>query len=343
MPITDQLEGAATPLADSESASPQSIATGQLDAPEIQKRRPGPRTQLGKQRSKYNAMKRGLFAKVVLLSHEPRAEFNALLYGLQESLKPEGVLELTLVEKLATILWRYRRLLQAETAAVLSNIEERRDEAAKLSERQAEYEYSWQSHFAKHSKVGLMPRINDAKTLETCLRHLRIAKAEVQNFGLEFEEEDPDQPYCLKLVYGIRYPGRPGRDLYDCFVECLNALKATPVERQKRGFSSEDACVEKFIDEADKEILRLTKLQESLPRDSALAIKSPQEEIGLLKSAIPASAELERLLRYEVSVERAFDRTLKQLEKLQWIRSEREAIDVVRPLILEEKSLINKP
>jgi hypothetical protein len=343
MPITDQLEGAATSNAGSESTSPQVAATGQLNAPEIQKKRAGPRTQLGKERTKYNAVKHGLFAKVVLLSHEPRSEFNALLYGLRESLKPEGVLELTLVEKLATIFWRYRRLLQAESAEVLRNFEERRHEAEERSARQEELRWRRLEDLAKHSQVGLIEQINDAKTLETCLGQLRIARNGAQYYGLGFEEDDFDQSFCLALVYGIRYQGRPGKDLYDCFLECRDALKTTPVEREKRGFSSEDACLNKFVDEAGKEILRLTRLQESLPRNSAIAIKSPEEVIGLLKSSIPTSYELGHLLRYEVSVERAFDRTLAQLERLQRIRFDRETIDIVRPLIPGEKSLINKP
>ena len=68
----------------------------------------GPRTPIGKQRSKFNALKNGLSAQVVLLSNESRLQFDALLHGLQHHYMPHGMLEKVLVEKLATDFWRYR-------------------------------------------------------------------------------------------------------------------------------------------------------------------------------------------------------------------------------------------
>lgn len=61
-----------------------------------------------------NALKHGIFANVALLRDEPRLEFDSILNGLREDLRPEGTVEETLVEKLAILLWRYRRLILAE-------------------------------------------------------------------------------------------------------------------------------------------------------------------------------------------------------------------------------------
>jgi len=80
------------------------------------RRATGPRTLQGKERSKFNARKHGLFSKAVLLQDESRAGYGALLNGLMENLQPQGKLEIVLVENLATLLWRKRRLLQVETA-----------------------------------------------------------------------------------------------------------------------------------------------------------------------------------------------------------------------------------
>lgn len=74
----------------------------------------GPRTSAGKERSKLNALRHGIFSKAAMLENESRSEFNSLLTGLREDLHPEGILEGALVEKLAFLLWRYRRFLQAE-------------------------------------------------------------------------------------------------------------------------------------------------------------------------------------------------------------------------------------
>jgi hypothetical protein len=76
----------------------------------------GPRTAQGKERSKFNAFKDGLYSKVILLKDDSPAEYVSLLNGLRDDLKPEGTLEATLVENLAVSLWRKRRLFQAENA-----------------------------------------------------------------------------------------------------------------------------------------------------------------------------------------------------------------------------------
>jgi len=73
----------------------------------------GPRTAKGKQKSKHNALKHGVFSQVVLLNGEPRVEFDSLLSGLWNRLEPEGTLEELLVDKLAALVWRHRRLIIA--------------------------------------------------------------------------------------------------------------------------------------------------------------------------------------------------------------------------------------
>ncbi len=78
------------------------------------RRATGPRTELGKQRSSQNAIKHGIFSEVTVLKDESRAKYESLLRELWETLRPEGKLEEILVEKLATILWRHRRVLVAE-------------------------------------------------------------------------------------------------------------------------------------------------------------------------------------------------------------------------------------
>src|SRR6266851_3764692 len=84
----------------------------------LTRRATGPRTPQGKERSKFNARKHGLFSKAILLHDESRTEHGALLDGLMENLQPRGKLEIVLVENLATLLWRKRRLLQVETAEI---------------------------------------------------------------------------------------------------------------------------------------------------------------------------------------------------------------------------------
>jgi hypothetical protein len=78
----------------------------------------GPRTAIGKQRSSLNAQKYGILSKGLLVGDESPREFKLLLKGLRDDLQPEGTLEPVLVENLAIILWRKRRVIKAESAEV---------------------------------------------------------------------------------------------------------------------------------------------------------------------------------------------------------------------------------
>jgi hypothetical protein len=81
----------------------------------------GPRTRQGKEKSKRNALKDGIFSTVAVIEGESRADFENLLDGLREYFLPVGALEEILVEKLAVLFWRERRLLIADGKADIRN------------------------------------------------------------------------------------------------------------------------------------------------------------------------------------------------------------------------------
>jgi hypothetical protein len=76
----------------------------------IAKRGTGPRTELGKARSKMNAVKHGLSAKALVLEGEDPRQFEALRAALEGDFEPETVVERELVEQLAGSFWRLRRV-----------------------------------------------------------------------------------------------------------------------------------------------------------------------------------------------------------------------------------------
>ena len=80
----------------------------------------GPKTPEGKRRSGHNSAKHGLYARDTVITcptfKENRAAFVRLLEDLLQELMPATTFETHLVRKIATCLWRSRRLLRAETA-----------------------------------------------------------------------------------------------------------------------------------------------------------------------------------------------------------------------------------
>lgn len=82
------------------------------------KRSTGPRSVQGKQVVSGNRLSHGILSNKLLLENESPAEYQALLDDLLAQLRPVGTLEQALVEKIAVILWRQKRLVRAESASI---------------------------------------------------------------------------------------------------------------------------------------------------------------------------------------------------------------------------------
>ena len=82
----------------------------------------GPRTEVGKSRSRRNALRHGILAPALLITEgagaENANEFNKLLDRLRRDHAPVGVLEEMLVEKIAMCCWRERRALRCEAGLI---------------------------------------------------------------------------------------------------------------------------------------------------------------------------------------------------------------------------------
>ena len=74
----------------------------------------GPRTEDGKAASRGNAMKHGVLSSVVVAQGEDRDAFDTLCQGLFSEFQPQTMVEIALVEKLAVLFWRGRRLVETE-------------------------------------------------------------------------------------------------------------------------------------------------------------------------------------------------------------------------------------
>lgn len=80
--------------------------------------RRGPRTDKGKAAIRHNALKHGLWARDIVLSFEDPQAFEAHLSAYRAYLAPVGPLETDLVDRMVVSLWRLRRALRVETAAM---------------------------------------------------------------------------------------------------------------------------------------------------------------------------------------------------------------------------------
>jgi hypothetical protein len=282
------------------------------------KRSTGPRTPTGKNRSKRNAIRHGLSAEVIVVSHESQSDFDDLVRGLRRYYKPESLLEEELVRTIAAILWRRRRLLRAERECIQQSIdnqqvdeleqslEDLRDEGI-VEERTAESIY------------------NDPDRLASCLNRLEEVLEKVELHGLDHDAIAVN----LELVYGARDPGRPDQDLFDYYLECRHVMKSTEAERRAKGFESQVDCEREFTAATEKEIGRIERRLESEAKPPSHAGETVPMLMDML---IPDEENMNRLLRYAAHLDRQLDRALDQLERAQGRRECQRAIIVSNSL-----------
>ena len=90
------------------------ISDKQLEANRKNAKLGGVKTEEGKAVSRLNALKHGLLSEVILLPEEDEAALLELGKRMRTELKPVGELELSLVDRITSNLWRLRRALKAE-------------------------------------------------------------------------------------------------------------------------------------------------------------------------------------------------------------------------------------
>jgi hypothetical protein len=78
----------------------------------------GPKTNEGKEISRYNAIKHGLLTKEVLIDGEDEKALMELKETVHEQLNPVGPIEALLTDRIISSFWRLRRAIIVETATM---------------------------------------------------------------------------------------------------------------------------------------------------------------------------------------------------------------------------------
>lgn len=82
----------------------------------------GPRTEEGKRASRLNALKHGLTAQQAVIPGEDPAEYEGLLDRLTAEFDPQSIVQETLVELIASVLWRLKRISTFEPAIIVASL-----------------------------------------------------------------------------------------------------------------------------------------------------------------------------------------------------------------------------
>src|SRR5215472_9492970 len=97
----------------------------------------GPRSAETKSRSRLNAIKHGLKAKLPVLPGEDAQQYQGRLDAWMGDLQPRNDLEQTLVERAVTLTWQLDRAERAEAARLSSIIRAAPEDAVRRQEEEA--------------------------------------------------------------------------------------------------------------------------------------------------------------------------------------------------------------
>jgi hypothetical protein len=240
--------------------------------------------------TRFNATRHGLTSRHVVLPWESLAEFEAMHQALIDEHRPEGATEQHLVDQLAALFWRQQRVLQAECAEIRDELRERLDHFSAQRIAAAAV-----VHIEDRAPDAAEEAIRDTDgnaaatmaEIKTCEKHVRRAIAIIDRDGTE------GYARALKTLHA---------DTQEWWTEELE-------DREEEGRGPEPTA------SALRDFLTDTVLPFHAERMMALRHRDlfRSQAFGMAVNR----ADLERLGRYETTLDRKLQRILGMLLQLQ--------------------------
>ena len=245
---------------------------------------------------KFNATRHGLLSRHAVLPWEDGAEYNALLAGFREEHVPQGPTEEHLVEELAGIVWRKRRLRLAEAATHRKGL------------------HGTMEAFSKTAQVALahLPAGEDAQDITEAIRD---TLADTEEAVRDLKADEAMSRRALGLLDTRR------NDRYETALAALqkdtlhwwNDMLETEPEDLDEGqapFAANPDDLRRFLE---------TELQPWYERRRTELANRPLIRDQAFGESLNAS-RLEVLARYEVHLDRKLERMLSMLLRLKDLR-----------------------
>ena len=255
-----------------------------------------PASSGGYEMARFNALRHGVLSRYTVLPWEDAEEYRALVAALAAEHAPQGPTEEHLVEELAGILWRKRRLRLAEAAA------HRRGLEAALS--------PWQN-----TVEAALLHLDASSQCEGVVDAIRATQADTEEDIADLEADEALTRRALDLL------GSDRNDAYEVALATLredtrhwweHVLVRDPEapETDAKHYAADAAGLRWFL---EGEILpRLANRRKELSNRPLIREQAFGEAFD--------PAKLEQLGRYEVHLDRKLERTLSMLFRLQDLR-----------------------
>ena len=260
----------------------------------------GPKTLNGRAVSKMNALKHGILSKEVLVrgkyARESEREFRAFQARFWEHFKPVGPVEEILVNKVVTSGWRLRRVLKAESGEIALNADRGQWHRRRCSDVSVE---KWMHWLIQNDMVAKM------EESEAGNFYLKWGMEEVRA-AVEKEGELTSAIIQKLAKHLVDKPNTLVRELENLRLQTEqkpDRVEAAdwPKARKKRVLAHLDRKLNEFD----------SQQSECEERDAN------EEEARLAADMLPSPEVLDKILRYEVQLERQWYRALIHLERVQ--------------------------
>ena len=242
---------------------------------------------------RFNALKHGILSRYTVLSHESHADYDSLVNSLMDEHLPAGATEQHLIEELASVIWRKRRVLQAEGATINKGLKESARSAKTVIPAAAPFE------------MGLSGDNTDIRDL----MDLKPADVAESQQSARHDLDATNKASAILRKSGDR-----------AYEKALRALLPDSREWWENHVEEEEytADAEGLASFINEHLAPLCHQQEKESRHHDAIVNQTIGE-GL------QAYKLEKLSRYETHLDRKFERTLAMLIKLKDLRSSRAA------------------
>lgn len=264
----------------------------------------GPTTQKGKDVVKWNALKHGLLAQEIVIEKgdgkEDNAEFIKLFSQLHEDLQPVGVLEEMLVERIAISYWRLRRVIRCEIGEIRRVLDNTSyyDTIRRIEEFEFEKKYIQ----IDESKKSLL---KNSLGVEFLIKELEEIKYLIEDAG----HLTKDAKEKLFKNFGTD----EGGIAFMChLVDYMSKGKDDENEDLKMSRPSTKKSKEVMLRLIDDHNNKLEKMKCLLEENENNELDARWESLYL-----PSREAVDKILRYETTIERQLYRAINQLESLQ--------------------------
>jgi hypothetical protein len=281
--------------------------------------RGGPKTEEGKDVTRWNATRHGIRSPAPVVPGIERAEDWEHHRDLTlKSLAPEGHLETNLAERVALLSWRLHRVTRYETETIALSQERIEDDLAdrrrfsrvSILESIHPEDGRARAKYATRRRRLLqrLPKLEDERVLPAedaeAILWAALSRTDVVDRGEETEEESLSR---------LSIPGVPESVDWEEFEGWTAGMVRAGLEAIARATDEDPEALLEALTEA-------AKIEE---RGAKFEVKEMERELSMMRREriLPDEKTLEKITRYEAHLSRLLYKTLHELEALQARRS----------------------